>query len=278
LGGISGDPKHPALAGNGPAGGAPGDINGPFAAGGGFSTDRYLVPLGGGSGGGGTNDNGQVGAQGGAGGGALLIASSTLIRLDSTPAGGSVLGVPNGYIDAAGGYGGPRGCGGAGGAVRLVANTLVAANNGRVAVGASGGAACKTTPQSGLARLEANTFSNIGVDNVDSNLAITSLPFALNLPTAPAPGLMVTSINGIAINANPFSFPDTTINSATSVPVVITATNLPTNATVTLYLLSDAQPNQSIPVTMVGNLTSSSATVSVLFPSGATRGFVKATW
>jgi hypothetical protein len=141
----------------------------------------------------------------------------------------------------------------------------------------AGGGACKTAPQLGLVRLEANSFSTFGTANVVGP-AIISVPFALNLPTAPPAVITVASINGVAINANPFSFPDTTINSATSVPVVINATNLPTTATVTLYLLSDSAPNQSIPVTMQGNSTSSSATISVPFPSGATRGFVKATW
>src|SRR6185437_11241603 len=119
LGGIHGDPNHQALPGNGPGGGAAGDVNDnpPYAGGGTFTTNRFLVPLVGGSGGGGTNDNGQYGAQGGAGGGALLIASSTTITLDASAGEGY------GFIDARGGTGGNRGCGGAGGAVRLVANT-----------------------------------------------------------------------------------------------------------------------------------------------------------
>lgn len=69
LGGIHGDSNHQALAGNGPGGGAAGDINSTatYAVGGAFTTNRFLVPLVGGSGGGGTNDNWQYGAQGGAG-------------------------------------------------------------------------------------------------------------------------------------------------------------------------------------------------------------------
>jgi hypothetical protein len=53
---------------------------------------------------------------------------------------------------------------------------------------------------------------------------------------------------------------------------------MPTNATVTLYLLSDTSANQAIPVALQGNTTSSTATLQVTFPSGGTRGFVKATW
>jgi hypothetical protein len=102
------------------------------------------------------------------------------------------------------------------------------------------------------------------------------VPFALNLPTIPPPVITVTSINGVPINANPFSFPDTTINTSSPVPVVISATNVPVASTVTLYLLSDVQPNQNIPVTLTGNNQSSSATVQVTFPPGGSRGFVKA--
>ena len=290
LGGIKGDPNHQALPGNGPGGGAPGDLNTatPYAAGGAFTTNRFLVPLVGGSGGGGTNDDGgQYGAQGGAGGGALLIASSTKIVLDSTGSGGYVnnglYNLPNGWIYANGGWGTSRGCGGAGGAVRLVANTLTGSNNRGIFVSTvaqfGSGGACKSgfTPQDGFVRLESNSISGLSAGQVVGP-TVLSLPFALNLPTAPPPVITVSSINGVAINANPFSFPDATINSTTAVPVVITATNMPVNATVKLFLLSDTAANQSIPVTLQGNTTSSTATVSVLFPSGGTRGFVKATW
>jgi hypothetical protein len=277
LGGIHADSNHQALPGNGPGGGAAGDINNTttYAVGGGFTANRFLVPLVGGSGGGGTNDNGQFGSQGGAGGGALLIASSTTIIFNGA---GTVNGLANGWILAYGGNGGSRGCGGSGGAVRLVANSLNWANNNfGIDVTFQSGSACKTAPQAGLARLEANTFGRVTTGNV-SGPAVTSLPFALNLPTTPPPVIKVTSINGIAINANPFSFPDATINSPTPVPVVINATNMPANASVTMYLLSDTQANQAIPITLQGTSASSTATVQVTFPSNGTRGFVKATW
>ncbi len=281
LGGVHGDSSHSALPGNGPGGGAAGDINQPYAVGGGFTTNRFLVPLVGGSGGGGTNDNSQYGAQGGAGGGALLIASSTKITLAAND-GNAPDGIPNGVINARGGYGNARGCGGAGGAVRLVANSITWTNDySGIYVDGNGGlgvqGSCKTYPQSGFIRLEGNTVHSI--DHISlSGPYVQSLPFALNLPTAPPPVITVASINGVAINANPFSFPDDTINSTTAVPVVINATNMPVNATVNLFLLSDTAANQSIPVTLQGNTSASAATINVLFPSGGTRGFVKATW
>jgi hypothetical protein len=272
LGGIHSDANHAALPGNGPGGGAAGDVSGtPFAVGGQFSGNRFLVPLVGGSGGGGTNDNGQYGSQGGAGGGSILIASSTKITLSGD-------GVhANGRILASGGDGGPRGCGGAGGAVRLVANSITGTNvpSGQyVFVSQVSGSACLSIPSNGLVRIESNgtVFSSGNIVGA----SLFSLPFALNLPTAPVPSITVTSINGIPINANSFSFPDATINTGSPVPVVITATNVPLASTVNLYLLSDTQPNQTIPVKLTGTAQASTATVSVTFPPAGSRGFVKA--
>jgi hypothetical protein len=278
MGGICGDSNHAALQGNGPGGGAAGSgpsCSGVAPVGGQFSGDQFLVPLVGGSGGGGENDNdGGFGAQGGAGGGALLIASSTKITLNSISGGGTVNGLYNGYIFAYGGNGGDRGCGGSGGAVRLVANTIAVGSQYGIQVQTGGGSNCHTAPTNGLARIEAFTTSfSSGQVNGPS---IFSVPFALNLPTTALPVISVTSIGGITINANPFSFPDATINSSSPVPVVITATNVPLTSTVTMYLLSDGGANQSIPVTLTGTTQSSTATVNVTFPSVGTRGFVKA--
>ena len=228
----------------------------------------------GGSGGGGTNDNGQYGAQGGAGGGALMIASSTKIVFDpqNKP-------TPSGSIWATGGNGGGRRCGGSGGAVRLVANnvTLQNPNNGGVIdVRANGGSYCKagSGPSSGILRIETNDNRfNAGYLLGPS---INSVPFSLNLPTQLQPNITVSKINGVTFNANPFSFPDTTINTNTPVPVIITATNVPLASTVTLYILSDTAANQTISVTLTGTDQASTATVNVTFPSGGSRGFVKA--
>jgi len=273
LGGIHADANHQALPGNGPGGGSAGDVNTPYGTAGTFTANRFLVPLVGGSGGGGTNENGGLfGSQGGAGGGAILIASSTTIRLDSIGQGFP----PNGIIFAYGGYGTDRGCSGASGAVRLVANSIVGANSYQVNVGANNTGTCKTAPSPGLVRLESNalSFSLAGVVGP----VLVSLPFALNLPTTPPPTITVASINGVTVNANPFSFPNSTINTGSQVPVVVKATNMPVGATVKIYLLSDGGNNQGIPVTLTGSTEASTGTVNIAFPAGTTRGFVKATW
>jgi hypothetical protein len=278
LGGVFGDQSHQALPGNGLGGGAAGNVDGPRAVGGAFTANRFLVPLIGGSGAGGTNDNGLFGAQGGAGGGALLIASSTKIVLDGGGWADPAQTMLNGGVYARGGWGGTRGCGGAGGAVRLVANSIIVTGSSwAVDTDTPNGVLCSVAAQGGFYRIEANT-TNFTPGGYSSTSYATSLPFALNLPTAPPAVITVSSVGGVAINANPFSFPDATINSTGPVPVVINASNLPANATVTLYLFSDSGPNQAIPVTLSGNSTSSSATVQVTFPPTGTRGFVKAKW
>jgi hypothetical protein len=203
-----------------------------------------------------------------------MIASDTKIVLDSTSSGGYANNFVNGVIYASGGSGGSRGCGGAGGAVRLIANSIIGQNDNGINVNAGGGSACKVNPQTGLARVEGNSIS--WGNNWGGGPNISSVPFALNLPTVPPPVLTVTSINGVAINANPFSFPDKTINTSSPVPVVISATNVPLASSVTLYLISDVQPNQAIPVALTGTDQSSTATISVTFPPGGSRGFVKA--
>jgi hypothetical protein len=269
LGGIHGDSNHQALPGNGPGGGAPGDVNVSNAPGGVLTANHFLQPLVGGSGGGGVNDNGRFGAQGGAGAGALLIASSGTIRLDGDNA-QITSKAWDGRIEAFGGAGTSDSGGGAGGAVRLVANSIVGADNYYIQVdgGGSGGAP-------GIIRIEANNI-NYGSGNTTGVSPIFSAPFDLNLPTAPPPVLRVVSVNGLAVSSNPFQFPSVTINTSASVPVVINATNVPLTSKVTLYVLSDKGPNQAIPVTLAGSNTSSTATVPVPFPPVGSRGFLKA--
>ena len=194
-----------------------------------------------------------------------MIASSGAIKLTYT--GGN-----NGQIFANGGNGTPGSAsGGSGGAIRLVANTI-SVNQAYGVLYVSGG----NGAGSGLARIESNN-TNIAAGYV-TGPALFSLPFALNLPSAPPPVITVTSINGQPVNANTFSFPDATINTNSPVPVVVKATNLPTGATVNIYLLFENGPNTVVPVTLSGTSVLSTGTVNVTFPPGGTRGFVKATW
>jgi hypothetical protein len=69
------------------------------------------------------------------------------------------------------------------------------------------------------------------------------------------------------------------INSNVAVIVEIEAKNVPIGTVVKLHVFSENAPDQSITFPpLVGNLQQSSATASVVFPVGFTRGFVRATW
>ncbi|MDX2149367.1 MAG: hypothetical protein SFV54_01435 [Bryobacteraceae bacterium] len=260
-GGMGGYSGNPALPGNGPGGGAAG-VAGPgsesvYGAGGTNTSNQFLVPLIGGSGGGGTYSNGSIGASGA---GAILIASSTSI-------------VVTGLINARGGEAGSGGGAGGGGAVRLVANSITGGGTVQV-VGGSGGIA-KANGGPGMARFESNNQGGLNVTGPTTR----SVPYLLNLPATGPPTIIVTSINGQTINANPFSFPDATISSSTPVPIVIQAQNVPVGTIAKVYVFSEAGPDQVINIgPLTGTLASSTATANITYPQGGTRGYVKATW
>jgi hypothetical protein len=274
-GGLGGGPGGtPAPEpGNGPGGGTAGTSTA-NAGNGQFTGNQFLVPLIGGSGGGGVYVGSGApytcfGGAGGAGGGAILIASSTSITIS----GGGVINANGGGPGGNCGLGGaaPGGVG-SGGAVRLIANTIT--GSGVIFIGYSG--------HLGVVRLEAFSqgFHNV-VDALDSmNVPFgQSAPFAIALPTTAPGSLTVTSINGTSINANPFSFPDTTINTSTPVTINIQAKFIPPGTVPTLTIFSETGPDQVITCgPLTGTLQSSTSTANVTFPTGGSRGFVKATW
>jgi hypothetical protein len=260
-----------ATAGSGPGGGLPAGSNPANLAVGGngaFSGNTYLQPLIGGSGGGGGcgSVTGENCFDGGAGGGAILIASTTQITISQT---GSIFAQGGGSIN---------GGGGSGGAIRLVSNTITFShcgglNAGGAAGGISGGG-------SGIIRLESFNSSNVGqpLNECANGTVYTFNPVSLGLPTGGASTVSVTSINNMAINANPFKFPDTTINTASPVPVIISGVNVPPGTTGNLYIFGESTPDQTIPFTLAGTLQSTTATVNVTYPSVGSRGFAKVTW
>lgn len=256
--------------GNGPGGGAAATSG---AGGNGvFTGGQYLVPLVGGSGaGGGSGGCGTTyGGGGGAGGGAILIASSTTINLIG----------PNGSVSARGGNG-SGGCGGSGGygsggAVRLVANTV----NANCSVSCPQLYANGTAGNNGRIRVEA--FSgNFAAGFIGYNGASVgfSVPFALALPATSPAVIKVTSINGIPINANPFSFPDAPINTTGPVTVNVQAQYIPLGTIPKIYVYGESGPDQTISCSALsGTLQQSTCTASITFVTGGSRGFVKATW
>lgn len=268
-----------AQPGTGPGGG---DVNsgaghatpGGGASGGPAYGNDFLVPLLGGSGGGGgtTNANNSLGGGSGAGGGALLIASSASITI-------------NGTISANGGNGGTAGftstiiedgTGGSGGAIRLVAPSIIGAETGKI--NALGGDGRVRSGAAGRIRLEAFQQQFAGTTNPTR---ISASPKELFLPTN-QPSVRVVSIDGKNVLSTPtgsFTVPDVAISKSTPVSVQIQARNIPLNATVTLLFFSENGPDISPSVSALsGTEAQSTATASVMLPSGFSRGFVRAKW
>jgi hypothetical protein len=273
LGGGPGGTPTPE-AGNGPGGGAAGTLSVLSGSGGGgnFTGNQYLVPLVGGSGGGGAYFSGNCfGSSGGAGGGAILIASSTTITV-------------NGQIDASGGFsnglcGGSSDSGtGSGGAIRLVANTI----NGSGNVYASG-SCCGSIINGSPGRIRFESFNrgfiNVAPKNGSTASYLISDPFRLALPATAPSSLTVASVNGVIINANPFTFPDTTINTSSPVNVNVQAQYIPVGTIPKIFVFGESGPDQTIICSALkGTLQQSTCSASITFVTGGSRGFVKATW
>jgi hypothetical protein len=94
--------------------------------------------------------------------------------------------------------------------------------------------------------------------------------------------IRVTSIAGVTIPPNPtgnFTTPDVVFNQTGPVAVNIQASNVPLNATVTLYFFSEVAPDMTVQAgPLTGMVPSSTATVQVTFQPGFTRGVVRATF
>lgn len=273
-GGVGGSSSQPATAGRGPGGGKVGCNLDGNATTGTFTGSSYLVPLVGGSGGAGstvTVKDYPYGSGGGAGGGAILIASDTQIRLGHTANDGS-------WITAKGGRGGSHdyNCndpgGGSGGAIRLVANSIVAAYITRLSTAGSLG-------RNGLTRLEAYSI-DVGGLYPEGSL-ITSTPYRLFTPKTPPPSVRVTSVDGMPITENPFSFPDVVINTQSPVPVVITGEQVPVGTIPTLYVWGEKTDQQlTCPdgLQPAGKDGETTCTINLTFDFGGTRGLVTAVW
>jgi hypothetical protein len=233
--------------------------------GGGFSGNQFLVPLIGGSGGAGGTPSG------GAGGGALTIASSVSITVTGTI-------TANGGNAGAGSSNTASG-GGAGGGIRLAAPTITGTGTITAAGGPSGNSC--STGASGVVRLEA--FQNTFTGSTGGTL-YTATPVNLFTPPATAlPTIMVTSIGGVAVPANPtgsFTVPDVLLNSTAPLTVNIQASNVPLGTIPTIYFSTENFADQKIAATagLAGTLAASTATATVTLNPGYSIGFVTATW
>jgi len=265
------------ITGDGPGGGAGGSggnhgAGGGYAVGGGAGGPSYgtptLLPLIGGSGGGGgsgnASANGQCGTPGSGGGGAILIASSGTITLN------------NGGVQAKGAesisnscnntYGGA----GAGGGIRLVANTIAGnpsldvRGGEHVGAGGEGGGF-------GFTRVEAFDLSNFNPSLFPNDPVSFSIaqPKTLINPSQ----LTIMSVAGINAPATPKGSlagpPDIVIPTQQTNPVdvLIKAANVPVGTVVQVTVTPQTGARTIVPATLGGTLASSTATAKVTLPT-----------
>ncbi len=237
-----------------------------------------LTPLLGGSGGGGSGTGiDQYSASGGAGGGAIRIISSTSIAITGSilaRGGNNASGNSDAYSDSGAG---------SGGAIALVAPSV----SGGGTIDVSGGLQTDTSVHvpanscgGGMGRYlissNANSFS--GALNGVGYSGHLALP-----PSAAATAMVnVTSINGVAVPANPggsIAFPDVTFSSAGAVTVAIAASNVPVGTIVTLTLIPEI--GNIVTATcagLAGTVASSTSTCSATFPAGSSLLYAMASW
>lgn len=204
-----------------------------------------LVPIIGGSGGAGVRQFSS--GPGGGGGGAIVIASSTSIS-------------QAGNLDARG-YAQDYLLGrGAGGAIRLVSNTL----------NVSGGLrACLTNgnaigPWCGVVRLEATSLSFTG----NSQPAATLSPINPDIVSSSQPQLTIQSIGGYAVPAyagTRFDTIDVLLPNQIQDPVnvVVNAANIPTGTQVNIGFVSGSTTGATTPCNLAGTLSGSSCTATI---------------
>lgn len=223
------------------------------APGGSVYGNAAIVPLIGGSGGGGRYNNANAG---GGGGGAILLTAQTSIVL-------------NGFIDArggGGGYGGP----GSGGAIRLITPSI----SGTGTLNATGGSSGTYSGGVGRIRIEAaqQSLGSLGITPPASIVDPGDVPQFW--PDAATPSVRVVSLNGVVVPADPrasLSYPsqDTYLSGSGNVTAVLEAANVPTNATLEVFIVKQGGARTLLPsgsVTLTGGNTTLS-TWQAVFPS-----------
>ncbi len=222
-----------------------------------YGRDEIIPLLGGSGGGGGTGGVLTNGTSGGGGGGAILIAVSGALTI-------------NGVVNAAGGASVDSvegGCGGHGsaGAIRLVASTIV--GEGEISAidstpfcnGAAGGGV-------GRIRLEADSLLRITGTTPAYSF---DLPQPLFIPEFPQ--IVISTIGGLTVPANPTGFNDVVLpfNTPNPIDIAFTTNNVPLGAEISLKV----SPARGVETTtlstpIAGTLEAATATASANIPEG----------
>lgn len=227
-----------------------------------YGNERIIPLLGGSGGGGGGGAATSVGGAGGGGGGALLIASSTSITVNGAVVaygGAGANGQNNNYQGGGGG-------GGAGGAIRLITDVL----NGNGTISAAGGGGGYMSSASNF-RAGSGSAGRIRVEYVTTNRTVGTNPpmtfgYALSVTPPDMPTLSIVSIAGVnapTIPKGDFNAPDIVLpyGATNPVSVVVSAVNVPADATVTVTANPAVGSSTSATELLSGTNTSSSATV-----------------
>jgi hypothetical protein len=129
-------------------------------------------------------------------------------------------------------------------------------------------------------RVEA--FVNQFANNFNDTPFALSSPSPLFLPSTAAPSVRAVSVNGVPVPTTPsgsFVTPDVVIDTGVPATLVIEARFVPPGTIVKVHISSENDGDQIIDsAPLAGTLAQSSATVSVTFPPGFSRGFVRAVW
>jgi hypothetical protein len=137
-----------------------------------------------------------------------------------------------------------------------------------------------TLAESGRIRIEAYERSFTGAITGRSR-SVTLSPTTIIQPPTSSPSLRVTLAAGVPVPANPrgsFINPDVTLDEPDPVTLDIEARNVAPGTVVTLTVVNETDPVQTIASTpLAGTFELSSATVQVRFPHGFTRVFTQAT-
>jgi hypothetical protein len=271
-GGVAGVGTAPGSASAGGYG-TQGTGNGAAVPGGQIYGVHTVFPLIGGSGdGGGAGGPTSSGPAGGGGGGAIVIASSGTITMN-------VSFVQRG-IYAQGGNGASKSVGlaqnvasgcGAGGSIRLIANSIV--TNG-AQLGVNSG--CNTGITGGLGRVRLETFKLTGNFSIVGGAPFSQALPQKVLPDSASPSVRIVSIGGVSVPPTPqatyFNVPDVTLNPNLANPITIAlqANNVPLGTAIGVSVVTEGVASRSTftSTALTGTLASSSATVNVTLPPG----------
>ena len=253
--------------------GTQGTANGAAVPGGQTYGVHTLFPLIGGSGGGGgAGGPTSSGPAGGGGGGAILIASSGKITVNAPLVLRGILAQGGNGVTKAVGLAAnvASGCG-SGGAIRLIANSIV--TGGALLDVRSG---CNLGILGGLGRVRLEAYQLTGNFNLAGAPPTSQALPQKVLPDSASPSVHIVSIGGVSVPPTPqasyFNVPDVTVNPnlANPITVALQANNVPLGTALAVSVVTEGVATRTsfTSSALTGTLAASTATASVTLPPG----------